>query len=87
MHHKSVTSYSGGSPEEMFQKVLSELRSRYPGHILGDQDLQWVFMNAGGFMGSMCLLHASLTEYVLFFGTAVTTSGHSGMIMFNNNFL
>ena len=29
-------------------------------------------------MGSMCLLHASLTEYVLFFGSAVDTVGHSG---------
>uniref|UniRef100_A0A8C5X444 Sigma non-opioid intracellular receptor 1 n=1 Tax=Malurus cyaneus samueli TaxID=2593467 RepID=A0A8C5X444_9PASS len=29
-------------------------------------------------MGSMCLLHASLTEYVLLFGTAVDTGGHSG---------
>ena len=30
-------------------------------------------------MGSFYLLHASLTEYVLFFGTAVDTSGHSGI--------
>lgn len=31
-------------------------------------------------MGSMCLLHASLTEYVLLFGTAVDTTGHSGIV-------
>ncbi|RUS79024.1 hypothetical protein EGW08_013235 [Elysia chlorotica] len=61
-----------------YEKVLHDLRSKYKGHILPNKDLQWVFMNAGGWMGSMCLLHASLTEYLLFFGTAVDTSGHSG---------
>jgi len=61
-----------------FLKIHNELMKKYPGHILPEKDLQWIFMNAGGWMGSMCLLHASLTEYVLFFGTAVETSGHSG---------
>ncbi|XP_006011613.1 sigma non-opioid intracellular receptor 1 [Latimeria chalumnae] len=61
-----------------FTKVILELRRQYPGHILPDEDLQWIFVNAGGWMGSMCLLHASLTEYVLLFGTAIDTGGHSG---------
>lgn len=62
-----------------FDKIATVLRRKYPGHILPEEDMQWIFMNAGGWMGSMCLLHASLTEYILFFGTAVETSGHSGM--------
>ncbi|KAK0056765.1 sigma non-opioid intracellular receptor 1 [Biomphalaria pfeifferi] len=61
-----------------YNKVLEDLRTKYRGHILPDDNLQWIFMNAGGWMGSMCLLHASLSEYVLFFGTAVDTTGHSG---------
>lgn len=58
--------------------AFTSFSARYPGHILPDEDLQWVFVNAGGWMGSMCLLHASLTEYLLLFGTAVDTGGHSG---------
>ncbi|KAL4617239.1 sigma non-opioid intracellular receptor 1 [Arapaima gigas] len=75
---KLAKQYAGQDQEQAFSKVVVELRRKYPGHILPDEDLQWVFVNAGGWMGSMCLLHASLTEYVLLFGTAVDTSGHSG---------
>ncbi|XP_078812331.1 sigma non-opioid intracellular receptor 1 isoform X2 [Oryzias latipes] len=75
---KLVKQYAGQDHEHAFTKVVVELRKRYPGRILPDEDLQWIFVNAGGWMGSMCLLHASLTEYLLLFGTAVDTSGHSG---------
>jgi hypothetical protein len=52
---------------------------RFPGHILEEKDTEWLFMNAGGWMGSFYILHASLTEYILFFGTAIDTSGNSGI--------
>ncbi|KAK6177504.1 hypothetical protein SNE40_015594 [Patella caerulea] len=68
----------GSSAEKSFQNVLKELRQKYRGHILPDKDLQWIFMNAGGWMGQMYVVHASLTEYLLFFGTAIETTGHSG---------
>nr|XP_020668658.1 sigma non-opioid intracellular receptor 1 [Pogona vitticeps] len=69
---------AGLDHELAFSKIIVELRKKHPGHILPDEDLQWVFVNAGGWMGSMCLLHASFSEYVLLFGTAVDTGGHSG---------
>ncbi|XP_006795652.1 sigma non-opioid intracellular receptor 1 [Neolamprologus brichardi] len=75
---KLAKQYAGQDHEQAFSKVVVELRKRYPGHILPDEDLQWVFVNAGGWMGSMCVLHASLTEYLILFGTAVDTGGHSG---------
>ncbi|XP_038258982.1 sigma non-opioid intracellular receptor 1-like isoform X2 [Dermochelys coriacea] len=70
--------HAGLDHEQAFSKIIVELRKKHPGHILPDEDLQWLFVNAGGWMGSMCLLHASLTEYVLLFGTAIDTGGHSG---------
>ncbi|KFQ90648.1 Sigma non-opioid intracellular receptor 1, partial [Nipponia nippon] len=74
---------AGLDHELAFSKIIMELWKKHPGHILPDEDLQWVFVNAGpfhpkAFYDSMCLLHASLTEYVLLFGTAVDTGGHLG---------
>ncbi|XP_030835163.1 sigma non-opioid intracellular receptor 1 [Strongylocentrotus purpuratus] len=70
--------YFGLPHQDAFDKVGEVLRERYPGHILPKEREEWIFVNAGGWMGAMCLVHASLTEYILFFGTAVDTSGHSG---------
>ncbi|NXF42313.1 SGMR1 protein, partial [Nyctibius bracteatus] len=64
--------------ELAFSKIIVELLKKHPGHILPSEDLQWVFVNAGRWMGSLCFLHTSLTEYVLLFGTAVDTGGHLG---------
>ena len=71
-------SLPGQGHTAVFAQVEAELRQRYERHILPPSQTEWVFMNAGGWMGAAYILHSSLTEYILFFGTAVDTSGHSG---------
>lgn len=57
--------------------VTRALAEAYPGRII-TEPRQWVFNNAGGAMGQMCLLYASLREYLILFGTPIGTEGHSG---------
>jgi len=65
-----------GTPQAMFSALAEELAMCYPGHVRYDNT--WLFNNAGGAMGVLSLLHGSLSEYALFFGTPIGTEGHSG---------
>jgi len=57
-------------------QIVSELKQKHPEHIR--TDLPWIFNNAGGAMGAMKLLHCSLSEYIILFGSPIGTEGHSG---------
>ena len=86
-----------GGPEALVQLALSlnslcpnstylslrpinlRLAAEYPGFVNKEQD--WVFNNAGGAMGAMTVLHASMSEYVIIFGSAMGTEGHTGRFL------
>jgi C-8 sterol isomerase len=62
--------------EEQVEAVTRTLKNVYGEHIHPGQP--WMWSTAGGIMCSICPLHVSLNEYVLFCGTAIGSEGHSG---------
>ena len=76
LHEISKQAVREKSRDAIIRSVSEELKRRYPKHI--DLNVPWLFNNAGGAMGQIKLLHCSLSEYILIFGTPSGTEGHSG---------
>ncbi|KAI4867246.1 ERG2 and sigma1 receptor-like protein [Hypoxylon rubiginosum] len=70
----------GNDTAKIVEYIVAELRENHPSHVNPKWNVpdEWVFNNAGGAMGGMYIIHASITEYLIIFGTAVGTEGHSG---------
>jgi ERG2 and Sigma1 receptor like protein len=71
-----VRTHLGLPVERQIEAVTNTLCDVYGAHVHPGQP--WMFSNAGGVMCTICPLHVSWNEYLLFAGTAVGSEGHSG---------
>ncbi|CAD6502256.1 BgTH12-02495 [Blumeria graminis f. sp. triticale] len=67
----------GNDTRAMVDFITRELSEKLPGGYINLKE-EWILNNAGGAMGAMYIIHASITEYLIIFGTATGTEGHTG---------
>ena len=74
--HEIVRSCIGLPHDEMLETLITRIAQAYPGHAETEQD--WFFNRLAGATGVITVLHASLSEYVLVYGTPIGTEAFSG---------
>ncbi|PPQ64910.1 hypothetical protein CVT24_008250 [Panaeolus cyanescens] len=84
---KAAVANSPDDTAAIIDYIVTNLTSTYPSNqIRLNTHQEWVFNNAGGAMGAMYIIHASITEYLIIFGTPLGTEGHTGYYPADNYF-
>jgi hypothetical protein len=86
-HNSTLTEYDFQAHNQALNAVISHIHEQlyhhYPAHIISPAAVKnnpspWLTNLAGGFKTQMLLMHASLSEYVMIWGSQLETTGHSG---------
>jgi C-8 sterol isomerase len=75
---KDAVSLHRDDMPSMIDYIVANLTSTYGAKYINPRTQEWVLNNAGGAMGAMYVIHASITEYLIVFGTPLGTEGHTG---------
>ena len=74
--HECAMQCLGKQKPEMFDAFADAMDQHYPGVL--DRGQPWIYSIAGGAMIQMKLYYASLSEYIMIWGTPIGSEGHSG---------
>ena len=74
--HECALACLGKPKPAMFDAFAEAMERHYPNVL--DHGQPWVYSIAGGAMIQMKLYYASLTEYIMIWGTPIGSEGHSG---------
>ena len=65
---KRAIAAHGDDTRSVVKYIVDELNTKVETKNHINLDEEWVFNNAGGAMGAMYIIHASITEYLIIFG-------------------
>ncbi len=77
--HECAMTCLGQKKPQMFDTFADAMEKQYPGVL--DRGQPWLYSIAGGAMIQMKLYYASITEYIMIWGTPIGSEGHSGRHM------